>query len=101
MDEKRTNPELKQLQILVWVWGYEKRHLKGHVFDDVPRALHQWKNTYGIRIFVYSSGMTVAQKLLFSCSNHGNILPVRNSIPNLILFHFLILFYVLANRRLF
>lgn len=29
MDEKKNNAALKQMQILVWVYGYEKQHIKG------------------------------------------------------------------------
>ncbi|XP_053205240.1 enolase-phosphatase E1-like isoform X2 [Panonychus citri] len=76
MDEKKNNAALKQLQILVWVYGYEKQHIKGHVFDDVPPALHQWKRELNIKLYLYSTGMIVVQQLLFSCSTHGNLLPL-------------------------
>jgi methionine salvage enolase-phosphatase E1 len=29
MEERRRNTALKQLQLLVWVYGYEKGHLQG------------------------------------------------------------------------
>lgn len=29
MEEKRNNAALKQIQILIWVYGYEKQHIKG------------------------------------------------------------------------
>ncbi|XP_015788967.1 enolase-phosphatase E1-like [Tetranychus urticae] len=76
MDEKKNNAALKQLQILVWVYGYEKQHIKGHVFDDVPPALHSWKRELNIKLYLYSTGMIVVQQLLFSCSTHGNLLPL-------------------------
>lgn len=73
MDMKRHNTALKQLQVLIWVYGYENNELKGHVYDDVPNAFKRWRSL-GIRIFVYSTGMAVAQQLLFSNSTGGNLL---------------------------
>ncbi|KAG9511333.1 Enolase-phosphatase E1, partial [Fragariocoptes setiger] len=73
MDNKRHNTALKQLQILVWVYGYESGELKGHVYDDVGYAFRRWRSM-GIRLFVYSTGMAVAQQLLFSNSTQGNLL---------------------------
>lgn len=75
MDLKRHNTALKQLQILVWVYGYENNELKGHVYDDVGTAFKRWRNM-GIRLFVYSTGMAVAQQLLFSNSTQGNLLSM-------------------------
>ncbi|XP_074600201.1 enolase-phosphatase E1-like [Brevipalpus obovatus] len=76
MDEKKNNAALKQIQILVWVFGYEKANIKGHVFDDVPPCLHYWKRELHIRLFLYSTGMIIVQQLLFACSTHGNLLPL-------------------------
>lgn len=73
MDKKRHNTALKQLQILVWVFGYENNELRGHVYDDVGSAFRRWRSM-GIRLFVYSTGMAVAQQLLFSNSSQGNLL---------------------------
>lgn len=73
MDSKRHNTALKQLQILVWVFGYENNELRGHVYDDVGLAFRRWRGM-GIRLFVYSTGMAVAQQLLFSNSSQGNLL---------------------------
>lgn len=75
MDLKRHNTALKQLQILVWVYGYENNELKGHVYEDVGIAFKRWRNM-GIRLFVYSTGMAVAQQLLFSNSTQGNLLSL-------------------------
>lgn len=73
MDSKRHNTALKQLQILVWVYGYENNELKGHVYEDVGSAFRRWRSM-GIRLFVYSTGMAMAQQLLFSNSSQGNLL---------------------------
>jgi len=73
MDTKKHNTALKQLQILVWVYGYENNELKGHVYEDVALSFRKWRSM-GIRIFAYSTGMAVAQQLLFSNSTQGNLL---------------------------
>lgn len=73
MDLKRHNTALKQLQILVWVYGYENNELKGHVYEDVGTNFRKWRGM-GIRLFAYSTGMAVAQQLLFSNSTQGNLL---------------------------
>lgn len=73
MDSKRHNTALKQLQILVWVFGYENNELRGHVYEDVGSSFRRWRGM-GIRLFVYSTGMAVAQQLLFSNSTQGNLL---------------------------
>lgn len=73
MDSKRHNTALKQLQILVWVYGYENNELRGHVYEDVGVAFKRWRSM-GIRLFVFSTGMAVAQQLLFSNSTSGNLL---------------------------
>lgn len=73
MDEKRHNTALKQLQILVWVYGYENNELKGHVYEDVANSFRRWRSM-GIRLFAYSTGMAIAQQLLFSNSSQGNLL---------------------------
>ena len=74
---KRRISEIKQLQILVWVWGYEKGSIKGHVYDEVTTTMHYWKKRDRITLYVFSSGMIAAQQLLLCCTNHGNCLPVR------------------------
>lgn len=73
MDSKRHNTALKQLQILVWVYGYENNELKGHVYEDVGDSFRRWRSM-GIRLFAYSTGMAVAQQLLFSNSSQGNLM---------------------------
>ena len=73
---KRRISEMKQLQILMWVWGYEKGAIKGHVYDEVTTTMHYWKKRDRITLYVFSSGMIAAQQLLLCCTNHGNCLPV-------------------------
>lgn len=67
---------LKQLQGHIWKNGFESGTIKGHVFDDVPKALESWKNDHQCDIYIYSSGSIEAQKLHFGHSVHGNLLPV-------------------------
>ena len=87
MSEKRRSDELICIQILVWLWGYDKKYIKGHVFDDVPKAMHVWRRKMNIKLYIYSSGVAVAQKLLFSASIKGNLYIVSNfEVFNFVLF---------------
>ncbi|KAK7405267.1 hypothetical protein VNO78_06467 [Psophocarpus tetragonolobus] len=63
---------LKELQGHMWRTGYENNELKGIVFDDVPEALEKWHNS-GIKVYIYSSGSRLAQRLIFGYSNHGDL----------------------------
>lgn len=78
MDSRHHNTALKQLQILVWVYGYENSELKGHVYEDVAPAFRRWRSM-GIRLFAYSTGMALAQQLLFSNSTQGNLLNLMEN----------------------
>ncbi|KAL4554066.1 hypothetical protein LXL04_039822 [Taraxacum kok-saghyz] len=71
-DRKITS--LKQLQGHIWKTGFEKNELKGVVFDDVPGSLQKWHSS-GIKVYIYSSGSRLAQRLLFGYSNHGDLRP--------------------------
>ncbi|KAG5046947.1 putative bifunctional methylthioribulose-1-phosphate dehydratase/enolase-phosphatase E1 [Glycine soja] len=63
---------LKELQGHMWRTGYENNELKGIVFDDVPEALEKW-HTLGIKVYIYSSGSRLAQRLIFGHTNHGDL----------------------------
>lgn len=63
---------LKTLQGLVWAKGYKDGSIKGHVYDDVSKALEQWTEG-GRKIYVYSSGSVDAQKMLFEHSEQGDL----------------------------
>ncbi|CAL8151138.1 unnamed protein product [Prunus armeniaca] len=63
---------LKQLQGHIWRTGYEKKELEGVVFEDVPEALKKWHNS-GIKVYIYSSGSRLAQRLIFGNSNYGDL----------------------------
>ncbi len=74
MDCDRKSTGLKQLQGRIWQRGYEAGKLKGVVFPDVPPTLKRWHgNNVDVRIF--SSGSVLAQRLLFSCSDAGDLTP--------------------------
>lgn len=63
---------LKELQGYLWKYGYIKGDFKGHVYEDVPLAFKNWTDK-GIKLGIYSSGSVLAQKLLFSYSEYGNL----------------------------
>uniref|UniRef100_A0A6N2ND36 Probable bifunctional methylthioribulose-1-phosphate dehydratase/enolase-phosphatase E1 n=1 Tax=Salix viminalis TaxID=40686 RepID=A0A6N2ND36_SALVM len=63
---------LKQLQGHIWRTGYENNELEGVVYDDVPEALEKW-NALGIKVYIYSSGSRLAQRLIFGNTNNGDL----------------------------
>ncbi|MBE7375565.1 acireductone synthase [Pseudomonas lopnurensis] len=72
-DRKATS--LKALQGMVWAQGYRAGQLKGHVYPDAVAALKRWKQE-GYGLYVYSSGSIQAQKLIFGCSEAGDLTPL-------------------------
>lgn len=72
-DRKQT--QLKQLQGMIWVEGYQNGSFKGHVYEDVPECLKAW-NGRGLKLSVFSSGSVPAQKLLFGYSEAGDLTPL-------------------------
>lgn len=72
MREDRKATPLKALQGQVWQKGYESGELKGHVYPDAVAALKRW-HAEGYRLYVYSSGSIQAQKLIFGCSEAGDL----------------------------
>ncbi|XP_004488728.1 probable bifunctional methylthioribulose-1-phosphate dehydratase/enolase-phosphatase E1 [Cicer arietinum] len=63
---------LKELQGHIWQTGYANDELEGIVFDDVPEALEKW-NALGIKVYIYSSGSRLAQRLIFGKTNYGDL----------------------------
>ncbi|KAJ8747568.1 hypothetical protein K2173_014352 [Erythroxylum novogranatense] len=63
---------LKQLQGHIWRTGFGKKELESVVFDDVPEALEKW-HALGIKVYIYSSGSRLAQRLLFGNTNYGDL----------------------------
>lgn len=70
--EDRKATPLKALQGMVWEQGYDAGQLKGHVYPDAVEALQRW-HRQGYRLYVYSSGSIQAQKLIFGCSDAGDL----------------------------
>lgn len=72
MDRDRKSTGLKAIQGILWEEGYRSGALRAHVFADVPAALRHWCQA-GVQIFVFSSGSVLAQRLLFSHSEAGDL----------------------------
>jgi len=75
MDKDRKTTALKQLQGHIWKQGFDSKEIIGDVYDDVPECFKQW-HEQGIKLFIYSSGSIDAQKLLFSNTRYGDLLPL-------------------------
>lgn len=75
IDEDRKLTPLKSLQGMIWSEGYANGQLQGHVYDDVPGCLKQWKEQ-GLILAVYSSGSIAAQKLIFGHTSFGDLTPL-------------------------
>lgn len=63
---------LKELQGHIWQTGFQNNELEGLVFDDVPAALEKWTAS-GIKVYIYSSGSRLAQRLLFGHTKQGDL----------------------------
>ncbi|AUJ71613.1 acireductone synthase [Pseudoalteromonas sp. NC201] len=72
--DKKITP-LKQLQGLVWQFGYTNGDFTGHLYEDAYQFLTQQKAD-GRNLYVYSSGSVKAQQLLFAHSAYGDIRPL-------------------------
>jgi enolase-phosphatase E1 len=69
--DRKTTP-LKTLQGMIWEEGFKSGELKGHVYEDVPRAFARWRDA-GEKIAIFSSGSVQAQRLLFGHSVAGDL----------------------------
>jgi enolase-phosphatase E1 len=74
MDRDRKSTALKALQGRIWEEGYRAGRLRGQVYPDVPRAFERWR-AQGRELAIFSSGSVLAQKLLFSRSEAGDLTP--------------------------
>jgi len=77
MDQDRKSTALKNLQGKIWLTGYQQGALHGEVFKDVPLAFERWHEA-GIDVRIYSSGSKLAQRLLFSTTNFGDLTKFLN-----------------------
>lgn len=75
MDLDRKSPGLKTIQGKIWEFGYQSGELKGELYPDVAPAMNRWRSS-GSRIYIYSSGSVLAQKLLFQYSVDGDLTPL-------------------------
>jgi len=66
---------LKELQGLIWQEGYAAGRLTSHVYPDVPAALRRWTEQ-GLDLRIFSSGSVAAQKVFFSHTDAGDLLPL-------------------------
>lgn len=62
---------LKALQGFLWKRGYEQGDLKVELFPDVVPALQKLRHAEDL--YIYSSGSVMAQKLLFSHTEQGDL----------------------------
>ncbi|MBS1812456.1 MAG: acireductone synthase [Acidobacteria bacterium] len=74
MDRDRKSTPLKSLQGKVWEEGYKSGALKSQIFADVPPALARWQQQQK-HICIFSSGSVLAQKLLFTYTECGDLSP--------------------------
>lgn len=63
---------LKTLQGKIWQEGYAKGELHGEVYADVAPGFTRW-HAQGRKIYIYSSGSELAQRLLFSTVSSGDL----------------------------
>jgi enolase-phosphatase E1 len=74
IDRDRKSTALKSIQGQIWRAGYESGELCGEVFDDVLPAFKRWKEN-GKTIAIFSSGSSLAQRLIFGFSVAGDLSP--------------------------
>lgn len=72
ISQDRKSTALKAIQGLIWEQGFRSGELHGQVFADVPVALRKWHDENRL-IAIYSSGSVLAQQLLFSHSQWGDL----------------------------
>lgn len=75
MDHDRKSRGLKSIQGRIWEDGYRSGLLQGEIYPDVEPALRRWRSR-GARVFIYSSGSVLAQKLLFGHLPSGDLTPL-------------------------
>jgi len=72
MDHDRKSTGLKSLQGKIWRDGYLDGTLKAQLFPDVAPALERWRRA-DLKISIFSSGSSLAQKLLFAHTEAGDL----------------------------
>ena len=74
MDLDRKSPALKALQGKIWEGGYHSGQIRGAVYADVSVAMKRWHDA-GLVVAIYSSGSVLAQRLIFSMTDEGDLTP--------------------------
>ncbi len=77
MDHDRKSTALKAIQGRIWEEGYRSGELHGEVFPDVQPALECWHRA-GVDVRIFSSGSILAQRLLFSTTDAGDLTKFLN-----------------------
>jgi len=72
IDRDRKSTGLKSLQGKIWKQGYTDGTLKAQLFVDVAPALERWRHA-GLKINIFSSGSSLAQRLLFAHTEAGDL----------------------------
>jgi len=72
IDRDRKSPGLKSVQGKIWKEGYSDGSLRSQVFEDVPSAIKRWREA-GLSVNIFSSGSVLAQQLLFSHTEAGDL----------------------------
>ncbi|HEV2829814.1 MAG TPA: acireductone synthase [Pyrinomonadaceae bacterium] len=72
IDHDRKSTGLKSLQGKIWKQGYTDGTLKAELFAEVATALERWRQA-GLKISIFSSGSSLAQKLLFAHTEAGDL----------------------------
>lgn len=75
MDHDRKSRGLKAIQGRIWEDAYRTGALHGELYPDVEPALRRFRSR-GARVFIFSSGSVLAQKLLFSHLPGGDLTPL-------------------------
>jgi enolase-phosphatase E1 len=78
IDLNRKSTGLKSLQGKIWHEGYSDGTLRSQVFPDVAPALARWR-VAGLSINIFSSGSVLAQQLLFTHTEAGDLTPFINN----------------------
>ena len=75
IDQDSKHPALKRLEGMIWRAGYLRGDYAAHLYPDAARALRRWHGQ-GHRLYAYSSGSVLAQKLFFTHSSEGDLAPL-------------------------
>jgi len=75
IDDDRKITPLKTLQGMIWEEGFRNGDFVAHVYEDAVLRLRQW-HTSGVRLYIFSSGSVLAQKLLFGHTAWGDLTPL-------------------------